>query len=1180
MSANDTELIERIGAELAQSDAVIVVGSDFSRHSGLPDHEETLSQLASFVNEGTSSNSSSAAFASADFLNSGGPSSIEHLARFMRQACRVGTAQPHAVFRKLVELLPSCFVATTYDCLLDVSLRIWRGEESFRVVSNSNSLETAELTLPWAEHFVFKPLGDVNDVNGIVLTQEHFDRFSATRPHVLDSMKSLLASRPVVFIGFRQDEPAFVFLCALLVEVRHISPGDRFAVLPDISELTAKKLREDLGLHAISYSSATGPSELSSLLDRLRRSAATLASADLSRKTGGQLPSAKLLALVRYAARLQHRAPEIGELLPMRITRRDWLTLIDIPYHDEPVEKFLRQFPKNGLLLGDPGIGKTFSLLRSAGTTARAFLDTWLGQPEQIEQAPIAIYLDLKAYTGRLWEMAQRELPAMLSLTELCEERSVRFLIDAANETPRDLIESGQFNEDLEHFLNRTGKCPVIFASRTKAPLAAIDLHAYHLDIIDPDFVSARLREHGVEPKGLHQHDFLSLMQKPYFFRRFIEGAIELSQGLHPREVFEAFQAKLSDDFRSRFGATVEVMDLLASPAYHAIRDAQETLGTEQITSHIRRVIEAARNNLDVAAIIDWLRERKVLRAETETHVAFCNHCLTEYFAAKELAAVFKADPNVLANCLSPRWNQTLLHALGFLDEQSARAFIRRTFELNILLAVDATAYVEFARDDLIDDILDEAIRWQITDIEQTSMLGARMRKLPFTETHRNKLEQLASRGDFLGADTAALLPKLFGTSGVPKLIEDMFARADDWNFCQSVGRELKSLATDEEIRGVVQRLGGLAESGKKEDDLGIVQGVSILLQGRPLQSLLEWFGPWDRLNAVQRAVLCRCLDNDESAAGCQQLVELLRAGARECVFPIYMRLSAQTTWESCSQAFDANAVNQLIDLMEIPGTGEWAASALAYVCRLRPELMHLLGPAVENSIGIKRIALNYALGFGSGVFEPFWSTLEQLADNPITDSDRACPHVLGALRQISWTGREMLLIRILKKRDWQLARPLLETFLDVQLNLDGLVEPLDWWWQWMDEAPADNDGWFFCNRLTGLLMPGIPARLHEACVDAFNTAGCRHRSVLKEHVLWYVRDLSTDQLSHDAINFLLADLHQQQPRTSHGILLGKIATETFVAEKLLPLLGGEDPLRINVQTAIDAAGRRFGRRF
>jgi hypothetical protein len=131
MSANDTELIERIGAELAQSDAVIVVGSDFSRHSGLPDHEETLSQLASFVNESTSSNSSSAAIASADFLNSGGPSSTEHLAQFMRQACRVGTAQPHAVFRKLVELLPSCFIATTHDCLLDASLRIWRGQESF-----------------------------------------------------------------------------------------------------------------------------------------------------------------------------------------------------------------------------------------------------------------------------------------------------------------------------------------------------------------------------------------------------------------------------------------------------------------------------------------------------------------------------------------------------------------------------------------------------------------------------------------------------------------------------------------------------------------------------------------------------------------------------------------------------------------------------------------------------------------------------------------------------------------------------------------------------------------------------------------------------------------------------------------------------------------------------------------
>jgi hypothetical protein len=266
---------------------------------------------------------------------------------------------------------------------------------------------------------------------------------------------------------------------------------------------------------------------------------------------------------------------------------------------------------------------------------------------------------------------------------------------------------------------------------------------------------------------------------------------------------------------------------------------------------------------------------------------------------------------------------------------------------------------------------------------------------------------------------------------------------------------------------------------------------------------VLEWFGPWGQLNAVQRALLCRCLENDESAEGCQQLVDLLRAGARECVFPIYMRLMAETTWRSCSQAFDANAVNKLITLMPIPGTGEWAVGALAYVCRLRPDLMQVLEPALEKSTGLNRVALHYAHGFGSGVFELFWSSLEQLADNPIADSDRDWPHVLGAFRPLSWAGREMLLIRILKKRDWQLARPLLETLLDVKLNLDGLIEPLDWWWQWMEEAPTNNDGWFFCNRLTGLLMLGIPARLHKACVDAFNAAGCRHRSILKEHVLW-----------------------------------------------------------------------------
>ena len=259
MATNDVEVIERIGAELAQSDAVIVVGSDFSRCSGLPDFEGTLSELASFVNRGVSSSPSRVAATSANYQDILSQLSTEHLARFMRQVCRVGTARPHAVFQKLVELPPSCFITTSHDCLLEASLRTWRGNESFRIVSNSNPLEARELALPMASHFVFKPLGDVNDVNGIVLTKEHFDKFAAARRHAFDSLKTLLASRPTLFIGFRQDEPAFAFLCALLAEVRHSSPGDRFAVLPDISESTAEGLRHDLALHVISYSSSTWP---------------------------------------------------------------------------------------------------------------------------------------------------------------------------------------------------------------------------------------------------------------------------------------------------------------------------------------------------------------------------------------------------------------------------------------------------------------------------------------------------------------------------------------------------------------------------------------------------------------------------------------------------------------------------------------------------------------------------------------------------------------------------------------------------------------------------------------------------------------------------------------------------------------------------------------------------------
>ncbi|MBU1397799.1 MAG: hypothetical protein KKH85_02715, partial [Proteobacteria bacterium] len=76
--------------------------------------------------------------------------------------------------------------------------------------------------------------------------------------------------------------------------------------------------------------------------------------------------------------------------------------------------------------------------------------------------------------------------------------------------------------------------------------------------------------------------------------------------------------------------------------------------------------------------------------------------------------------------------------------------------------------------------------------------------------------------------------------------------------------------------------------------------------------------------------------------------------------------------------------------------------------------------------------------------------------------------------------------------------------------------------------------------------------------------------------------DLSVNQLSEDAISFLLADFSNRKfPGDFEGHLLENTATEAFVIERLLPLLSNaEEPLRNNLAKVLQRVGKRHGRRY
>ena len=82
--------------------------------------------------------------------------------------------------------------------------------------------------------------------------------------------------------------------------------------------------------------------------------------------------------------------------------------------------------------------------------------------------------------------------------------------------------------------------------------------------------------------------------------------------------------------------------------------------------------------------------------------------------------------------------------------------------------------------------------------------------------------------------------------------------------------------------------------------------------------------------------------------------------------------------------------------------------------------------------------------------------------------------------------------------------------------------------------------------------------------------------------VLEEIDDLSFEDLSSDASEWLIARMRKSRYDLWRPPLLARIATDEFVEERLLPLLIEEDsePLRSNLHHLLDAIGRRHNKRY
>jgi len=786
--------MEKLKQLLAQDDTVLFVGSGVSLWAGLPSWPKLIEELARFVEAAGARADLIRAEAQRGDLLQAASYGFDKLTKpqigaFIRETCRYGIAKPHEVHRKIVSLGPRCFITTNYDNLIEQSLLLWQPDRFYRPpITNRHLTETAEVVHARAIDFIFKPHGDAADSDSIILTREQYRQLlpGGERQAALDSVKMLLASRPVVYLGFGLRDPDFIYVRDLLANTYKGGTRDHYAIMPDVSEAEADYWRRHYGIHLASYTTteradkSRDHSAFLNLLDELLRATPIIAIATPAIGTYEPCAPEFVLALARHAARLT-RAPKNDLEFPIRVhfekdVHRKQHAFEQFDTFDHyPVEKFLDEGPERALLIGLPGAGKSYSLQRAAACLAERLHEICLTEPFEHEEVVVPLLADLKIYRGNIRDLVNSTLPKGLSLDTLTRRFKLKIFLDSFNEMPCNYWESGSYEGDFSQFVENIGNASLIIGSRTSDGLSKMDFPTYSLDQVDSKFVEEELQRLKIEVAGRFEWEIRRLLQKPFYFRLVTSRSVSLPKNAHPRDIYQSFFNDLTQSFESRFGKSFNLEYALSLAAYEAINRGEEAQPLADVLKVLKSQLEEAGiAEIHPQDVANWLVSKSVIIPYTGARVAFFHQSATEYLAASELARRYQSNPHIVQEKLSlTRWDQALFLALSLLPPDKATAFLQAVMEADFALALNATKYLESGRDEVVSKLLSELLlRIENIGLFDRKIVYALELGVPVTEVHEPELRAIMKYGNSIGAAAVTRLIQLKGASIKDELLQ------------------------------------------------------------------------------------------------------------------------------------------------------------------------------------------------------------------------------------------------------------------------------------------------------------------------------------------------------------------------------------------------------------------------
>lgn len=1156
------QLLTRLRATLDRPDTILLVGSGASLWSGLPTWGALLSHLTTFVEElGRDAAAVRDEIKAGDLLLAASYGvhqlDLREFGRFIREATKHPIAKPAEIHRLIASLGPTCFITTNYDRLLEKAIEESGTQSAPTVVTNRQPAEIADILPSYARNFVFKYHGDVEDAASIVLTRDQYRRIQHQYPATLRAFGTLLATRPVVMIGFGLRDLDFLAVKDELAAAFDGQVGEYFAIMPDFDVLRKEYWRKIYRTEIVSYSTVRGPdgsSDHSGLLELLRN----LCSRIKPFGTNDSKPSATsqtelVLRLAQLATSiLRKKPPTIGEILPLTVAAEPD-SRGHLVHHAPDLSKHLQTFDRNYLLVGPPGSGKSFALANYAAQLATALRDQCLGEEMEISSVQIPLIASLSIYEGNLRDLLQKALPTGLDLNFVLDHPGSKIILDGINEIPRQYIESGNWASEFGKIASSATECQFILGSRNETWLSSLDLTRFRIEDINSEFVSQRFT-------FIENPELIKTLSKPLFFSLADSARIDLNDVTTPADVYASFFRLLELAWLNEHQIAIDFVNALEGIAFGMLESGSEFAAKEQF----ERALSLPGHDDTSEHGLSFLLAQGALVTLTGHRLSFFHQSVTEYLAARVLARKFAEDSASLYRHLQDkRWDQAIFLATSFLNDDDRARFLDAILSTDLTAAARAAHYVEVGQEALVNEIISRAARPQLSrlEFEEQIRLQHQLGLLPFTEAHLDALRALSHQdSDICGIGLGArfkLMPTHHET-----IIDELLTVDDEWNAIQCFVDIAQSSWTDQDSALLLERL------RKKDEGIEVSYVLGDLLLATSTHSnLLNWCDQYILERNAARSVLINALSSLDDPKARAVLLNLVGSRDEQAIYALYANLEHHTEFlhdgELSADEATARAIVKNINLQN----GEWCFLLARKLIQLNPDWRRAFD-SMHADDATERFMLKVILmeeGCAADMVSASLSELSNLSDE--------CVKILGELKY--WASAPVsIILSALRTRNPILAGALLSELQGRELPLLE-AGSLDWWLEWQEEClESSTRAIAWCGFMIGrFINDGNPTIRAEALAQ-FNGSSFERigRLVFSEgaHLV------SVDQLSSETLCRLVE--HGGEYRFS-AVVLGKAATEEFVRSVLLPGLAAH-PHRDWIRRAIEIAGNRHNRRY